>query len=68
MIPRFLAPERVPYASVEIVPPPPTDYWVTLQFHATGVAQTHRFDNARSRALLIILTASHADVLAQGER
>ena len=66
MIPRFLRPEVVPYASVEILPAP-TDYWVTLKFHATCVEQTHHFDNARSRGLLIILTASHADVLAQGE-
>ena len=67
MIPRWLAPEVVPYASVEIIPPPPPEYWVTLRFH-TGAEQTHRFDNARSRALLIILTTDHADVIAQGER
>jgi hypothetical protein len=44
-----------------------TFYWVTLKFHATGAEQTSHFESAIGRALWIIGTAQHADVIAQGE-
>lgn len=68
MIPRFLRPEVVPYASVEIVREPLTEWWVRLKFHASGHEETYVEKSALNRGLLIIATQHHADVVAQGER
>jgi hypothetical protein len=43
-----------------------TFYWVTLRFHSGGEITSH-FESAIGRALWIIGTAQHADVIAQGE-
>jgi hypothetical protein len=68
MIPRVLRPERVPYASVAIVPAPGAApvYWVRLQLHATGAIVLHHADSVLARACYIVATAAYADVLAQG--
>lgn len=69
MIPRFLRPEVVPYASIEIVRvPAPTAWWVRLRFKATGHEETYVEKSALNRGLLIIATQTTADVMAQGER
>lgn len=67
MIPRFLRPERVPYARVEIIKAP-TQFFVTLRYHTTGHEQTYVETSALNRALLIVATQYSADVVAQGER
>lgn len=69
MIPNFLRPERVPYASIEIVDiPAPTQWWVRLRFKATGYEDTYIEKSALNRGLLIIATKDTADVVDQGER
>jgi hypothetical protein len=69
MIPHFLRPERVPYASVEVVPARPlSEWWVRLKFKQSGYEDTYVQKSALNRGLLIITTAPYADVVSQGER
>lgn len=70
MIPKFLRPEVVPYASVEIVRMPPvlTQWWVKLRYKASGFETTYVEKSDVNRRILISVVRPYADVVATGER
>jgi len=53
MIPWFLRPERVPFASVEIVPAPIVTYLLHVR-HPNGTEQTMPFTTAQARGFALI--------------